>query len=112
MTSKLDVTQSVTFIDGEFISSSINLGDNGTLEGLETPLGFKTTDITFSASIDDTTYKCVDEASGKEAILCAVSANRFRVLGSIVTKGVKFLKLKREGVIGEETIKVIIRHVI
>lgn len=112
MTNKLDITQAATFEDGQFVSSVLILGDSGTLEGLETPVPFRTTDITFHASIDNTTFKIVQDANGAVVTLCDVTPNCYRPLNSTVTKGIKFLKLERGTTVGEEIIKVIIRHVI
>lgn len=111
MTAKLDITQFATFSDGELISSVINLGDSGTLEGIEAPSNFKQSNVQLRVSVDNSTFNKVVDANGSEVIVRNLAAKCYTPLNGTITKGVKFLKLERDGIVGQETLRVVIRHV-
>lgn len=110
-TIKLDTSQEVTFASSTTLSSSIRLGDSGTLEAIETSTGWNRTTLTLLASIDNTTFKKLNDAGGDRVVALEVTSNTFIAFNGAVTKGINFLKFERASSETDAiTVKVIIRH--
>jgi hypothetical protein len=105
----IDASQEFIFEDGEFLSNAINLGDSGSLEGVETT-SFKKSDVIFRVSIDNTNFRVSADANNKRYFIKELGGNEHRALKGSITKGVKFVKAERKGTNGREVIKAIIRH--
>lgn len=107
---RLDTSQVATFSNGEFLSSAINLGQSGTLEGLISDEFGKTQDIHIRVSLDGVNYYNSKDADGNEYFIKDFNGNDHRALNGTITKGIKFLKLEREDTVGEYTLTAIIAY--
>lgn len=107
----LDTSQFAEFTDGDFLSSTINLGTSGILEGLETNDIWKKGEIKLRVSIDGINFKEVQDADSNEPLVRLARPNCYIPLNGGITRGILFVKLERETAEGDSNVRIIIRHV-
>jgi hypothetical protein len=107
---RLDTSQIASFSEGSFLSTAIDLGQSGTLEGLLSSDFGSGSNIKFKVSLDNVNYYDSKDANGVEWFVKDMNGNDHRALNGSITKGVKFIKLERELTVGEYNITAIISY--
>jgi len=91
---RLDTTQCVTISAGGFLSSVLDLGKSGTLEGITVPSAWTESDITFRVAIEENgPYLDMMDPDGSRITACT-KVNTYMALNGIVTRGMRYVKIE------------------